>query len=139
MGQMSSANGERLGPVRIDHLVLGVRDVERSARFYEVVLGMRRGSFEHGRTSMHLGDQKLNLNLQPAGASIAPADFCVVTDRPIAEVVERIEESGASISLGPVQRTGALGVMLSVYLTDPDGHTVEVASYQGSRPFVEER
>ena len=53
----------------LDHLAPTVRDIEATVRFYEA-LGMRRETFgaagapgPGGRTALHLGGQKLNLNL----------------------------------------------------------------------------
>jgi catechol 2,3-dioxygenase-like lactoylglutathione lyase family enzyme len=45
------------------------------------------------------------------------------------DVVAHLHECGVMIVAGPVERTGALGPMRSVYCRDPDGNLVEVASY----------
>ena len=37
---------------------------------------------------------------------------------------------GGRIIAGPVERTGARGVMDSIYLYDPDGNLVEIAVYR---------
>ena len=53
----------------IDHFVLTVRDVERTAAFYADVLGMdvvTTGT----RTALHFGQQKINLH--PVDNAIAP-------------------------------------------------------------------
>ncbi len=42
---------------RLDHLVLTVRDVEATCRFYETALVMRREEFGSGRVSLHFGSQ----------------------------------------------------------------------------------
>jgi catechol 2,3-dioxygenase-like lactoylglutathione lyase family enzyme len=36
---------------------------------------------------------------------------------------------GVGIIEGPVERTGALGILRSVYVRDPDGNLVEISNY----------
>ena len=50
----------------IDHLVINVNDPDKSARWYEGVLGMRREP-THGREILYFGQQKLHL--RPVGFS----------------------------------------------------------------------
>ncbi len=55
----------------LDHLVINVRDVARSAEWYRKILGMEVRVFDPGpgktpRTSLHFGDQKINV--RPLGA-----------------------------------------------------------------------
>lgn len=47
---------------------------------------------------------------------------------PLAAVIANLEQQGIAIEEGPVDRTGALGPIRSIYLRDPDGNRVEVAS-----------
>ena len=51
---------------RIDHVVLNCRDVEKSAAWYQRVLGMRREVFGDGRVALVFGNQKINV--RPSGA-----------------------------------------------------------------------
>ena len=122
--------------VELDHLVLTVRDLERTLDFYRDVLGMSVSAFEGGRLALKFGSQKINLH--QAGEEFAPhadlpvpgsADLCFLTDGPIAEWVDHFEGLQIPIAEGPVPRTGALGPMTSVYVRDPDGNLVEIASY----------
>jgi len=47
----------------LDHLVLTVRDIDRTCAFYEQALGMQRRIFgPDKRTALHFGTQKLNLH-----------------------------------------------------------------------------
>jgi catechol 2,3-dioxygenase-like lactoylglutathione lyase family enzyme len=127
--ERESASGT-LRVARFDHLVLMVENVEESARFYAEVCGMERRTFDDTRVAMHFGDQKLNLDPrradepQPSGA-----DFCLVTDTGPDEVVNHLRQLGVRIGAGPVRRHGACGPMISVYVLDPDGNIVELASY----------
>ncbi len=121
---------------RLDHLVLTVRDIEATCRFYESVLGMRRESFEEGWIALHFGRQKINLHPYPSPVEIVAkdprpgtADLCFVTETPIAQVAAHLEACGVAIEMGPVERTGAQGPMTSLYCRDPDGNIIEVSNY----------
>jgi len=121
---------------RIDHVVLTVRSLEATCAFYERALGFRRIDEPDRPTALGFGQQKFNIHevgrtFEPKAQSPTPgaADFCLVTDRPIAEVQRHLESCGVAIELGPVPRAGALGAMVSLYFRDPDGNLVEVSKY----------
>ena len=126
------------GPLveRIDHVVLTVASVAVTVAFYARTLGLT-GREDAGRpTALHFGTAKINLHqvdrtFEPKAVRPTPgsADLCLVTTRPIETVVARIHAAGVAIEVGPVQRTGALGAMTSVYFRDPDGNLVEVSRY----------
>jgi catechol 2,3-dioxygenase-like lactoylglutathione lyase family enzyme len=46
-----------------------------------------------------------------------------------AAAIARLKANGVVIVDGPVQKTGALGPMMSVYFRDPDGNLLEVSNY----------
>jgi catechol 2,3-dioxygenase-like lactoylglutathione lyase family enzyme len=120
----------------LDHLVLTVRDLEATLAFYVEALGMRMQTFGAGsRVALHFGSQKLNLHV--AGAEFMPharsatpgsADLCFIVATPIEGVVRVLEDRGVEIEQGPVERTGATGQLLSIYVRDPDGNLVELAN-----------
>jgi catechol 2,3-dioxygenase-like lactoylglutathione lyase family enzyme len=123
---------------RIDHLVLTVSDIERTCEFYSRVLGMQTVVFDEGRRALAFGGQKINLHqageeFEPHAAHPTPgsADLCFITDVPTDEVLRELESHGIGMVRGPVERTGALGPMESVYLRDPDGNLIEVSNYPG--------
>jgi catechol 2,3-dioxygenase-like lactoylglutathione lyase family enzyme len=122
---------------RIDHLVLTVRDLDRTLDFYVRGLGMIAEMFGQGRHALRFGRQKFNLHVADA-APIVPraqvatpgsADFCLIADRSLNEVIALLRERGIGIELGPVDRAGATGKIRSVYLRDPDGNLVEISEY----------
>ena len=121
---------------RIDHIVLTVSDVEQTVRFYSEVLGMREVVFAEGRRTLAFGGQKINLHqagreFEPKAARPAAgsADFCVITLTPLGEVMDRLADGGVEVIQGPVEKTGALGSMQSVCISDPDGNLVEISRY----------
>jgi catechol 2,3-dioxygenase-like lactoylglutathione lyase family enzyme len=126
---------------RIDHIVLTVRDIAATTRFYGRALGLEaeffRGPEGQPRHALRFGNQKINLQdaatETPTKArmpTLGAGDFCLIATRPLAEVLAHLEAEAISIEAGPVPRTGALGRMRSVYFRDPDGNLVEVAEYE---------
>ncbi|KAK1172884.1 glyoxalase domain-containing protein 5-like [Acipenser oxyrinchus oxyrinchus] len=120
----------------LDHLVLTVRSIEETTGFYSKVLGMEVVTFKGNRKALSFGNQKFNLHeagkefepkaLLPTPGSI---DLCLVTETPIAEVIDHLKACDVAVEEGPVLRTGAVGPISSVYFRDPDGNLVEVSNY----------
>ena len=122
---------------RVDHVVLNCSDVQNIAAWYERVLGMRREEFgPERRVALKFGNQKINLRPTgaanwPTGTQDAPGslDICFITTDAPDSVLAHLRDCGVTVTEGPVQRTGARGVMTSVYCRDPDGNLVEIARY----------
>ena len=121
---------------RIDHFVLTVASIEATCDFYSRVLGMSVVTFGQGRKALVFGRQKINLH--EVGKEFEPkaktpvagsADFCLITETPIEEVVRHLESCGVPVAEGPVGRTGATGAIRSVYVRDPDQNLVELSNY----------
>ena len=127
---------------RIDHVVMNCRDVEATAAWYERALDFKReiftseGQQPSERLAIKFGRQKFNL--RPTGSAgwvtcrvDAPGalDLCFITEGSLKPVIDRLKSQGIPITVGPTQRTGALGRMTSIYCDDPDGNLVEVATY----------
>ncbi|MFU8869790.1 VOC family protein [Natronococcus sp.] len=124
----------------IDHVVLTVSDLERTCAFYEA-LGAEVVTFDDGRTgerrALQFGEQKINLHpvdtdVEHVAAAPTPGagDFCLLTETPIAEVEKRLRERDVDVVEGPVERTGTVGRLESVYVRDPDGNLVEIGRYE---------
>jgi len=121
---------------RIDHVVLTAHDVDRTIEFYSRVLGMEPVSFAGGRRGLAFGRQKINLHqagreYEPKALTPTPGslDLCFITETPLEEVMAHLKAEGVVIAQGPVEKTGALGTMMSVYFRDPDGNLLEVSNY----------
>jgi catechol 2,3-dioxygenase-like lactoylglutathione lyase family enzyme len=127
----------------LDHLVVNVSDVERSADWYERVLGMTRLVSDHEghvRTAMLFGKQKVNLRPMSATKeewftadqdAAGSDDLCFLTRSTPEQVVAHLSAYGVGIVSGPGPRSGARGTIISVYCRDPDGSLIEISSYQG--------
>ena len=117
---------------RIDHLNITVADIDRSVEFYERVLGMKTERMGEGRAALLFGQQKIHLDLAGAtamsGEKRMPAHICFITDTPIDQVKTQLEANGVAIRMqGP--RAGATGTIQSLYIDDPDAHSIEIATY----------
>jgi catechol 2,3-dioxygenase-like lactoylglutathione lyase family enzyme len=128
----------------IDHLVINVSDVARSAEWYRKVLGMEVNVFDPGhgkppRTSLIFGDQKINVRPRDADKvewftadheTAGSDDLCFLTEATPEQVVAHLKACGVAIAEGPVRKQGARGVLRSVYCRDPDGSLIEISSYE---------
>jgi catechol 2,3-dioxygenase-like lactoylglutathione lyase family enzyme len=128
----------------LDHLVINVADVARSAEWYRKVLGMEVKVFDPGlggtpRTSLRFGNQKINV--RPCDAdkvewftadheTAGSDDLCFLTSATPEEVVAHLAACGVAIEEGPVTKQGARGALRSVYCRDPDGSLIEISSYE---------
>lgn len=122
----------------LDHLVLTVANMDATCAFYERVLGFGVETFGVGRVALTFGSQKINLhpleNTVDIIARVPTAgsgDLCFLTDTPIDDVQNHVESCHVAVERGPVQRTGATGSILSIYIRDPDGNLIEVANRIG--------
>jgi catechol 2,3-dioxygenase-like lactoylglutathione lyase family enzyme len=122
---------------RLDHLVLTCRDAEVSASWYQRVLGMEREEFgpKH-RTALRFGGQKINIRqadagewLTAPGAAPGSMDLCFSTAIAPEDIMVHLRSCGVEIVDGPAAKVGALGPISSIYIRDPDGNKVEIASY----------
>ena len=121
---------------KIDHFVLTVNDIEKSADFFSKVLGMHIRKFGNERTALFFGCQKINLHqkdtkfdLNAKNPTVGSGDFCFITDTPIKQVIAHIKACNVEIVWGPIERAGATGPINSIYVYDPDGSIIEIANY----------
>lgn len=123
----------------MDHLVLTVADIEATARFYQRVLGMVVETFQPAdgttRIALKFGAQKINLH--QAGVEFEPkarvpspgsADLCFLSETPLTDWLTHLAACEVQVIDGPVNRTGATGPLVSIYLRDPDGNLIEISN-----------
>ncbi|KAK9963543.1 hypothetical protein ABG768_006719 [Culter alburnus] len=137
---LSSVRFRSSCPVHIshlDHLVLTVRDLNKTTHFYSKVLGMEVVTFKGDRKALSFGEQKINLHqvgkeFEPKANTPTPgsADLCLITKTPLTTVAAHLKACGVKIEEGPVDRTGAVGPISSLYFRDPDHNLIEVSNYQ---------
>ena len=121
----------------IDHLVLTVRDMQRTSAFYQNVLGMSVQLLPDGRVELKFGRYKINL--QQEGRSYGPksnfgrfwnGNLCFITKNSMDEILEVLHHRAVPIEDGPGYRIGATGRIHSVYVLDPEKNLVEISTYQ---------
>ena len=90
----------------------------------------------NGRFSLWFGSQKINIHTRPAEFLPAAAhplagslDLCFEIEDDMEAVLAELKSKNAPLVTGIVERNGAKGKMRSIYLRDPDGNLVELASY----------
>ena len=112
---------------RLDHLVLTVKDIDKTVEFYTIVLGMEKELFKGDRVALKFGNQKINLHklgseFEPKAYNVkeGSADLCFIINTPLVEAKNYIESLGIKIEEGIVSRTGAIGEIESIYLRDPE-------------------
>ncbi len=135
MARVESGTVSEPDLTRLDHLVLTVRDVDATCRFYADVLGMRVARFGEGRIALHFGAQKINVHpvggtslLVAADPTPGSGDLCFLSDVPVIRWLAHLGARGVKVLDGPVRRTGAEGPIDSVYFRDPDGNLIEVSN-----------
>ena len=66
------------------------------------------------------------------GRTVAPGsdDLCFLTASSPQAVADHFRACGVDIELGPTEKIGAMGTIVSVYCRDPDGNLIEVSSYK---------
>jgi catechol 2,3-dioxygenase-like lactoylglutathione lyase family enzyme len=123
----------------IDHLVLRVRDMDAMRGFYCDVLGATHVAYrpEFGMSHLKVGNSMIDLVAvdgplgKPGGA--APGKearnldhFCLrVEPFDLAAIISHLGRQG--VAVGEIRRRyGAEGNGVSIYVTDPEGNTVEL-------------
>lgn len=114
----------------IDHIVLRVSDRQAMERFYCGVLGATHVAYrpELGMSHLRVGDSMIDLvESKPLPKEGRNMDhFCLrVGGFDTAAIVDYLKRNG--VKVGEVrERFGAEGNGVSIYITDPEGNTVEL-------------
>jgi len=127
---MSQAVDTPVTVTGLDHVVLRVANIDRSIEFYGNVLGcpVERRLESIGLVQLRAGTSMIDL--VPCGPGEKPGrnmdHYAVrIAKMDVSAVTAHLEASG--IPVGPVlRRYGAEGYGSSIYITDPDGNTVEL-------------
>lgn len=118
----------------LDHLVVTVTDIGRAVDFYSRVLGLDVRYRDVQRVDLMMGDTALRLHqtdtdIAPVSVTPTPGslDLCLRCRLPLDEFKQHLEALGVDVELGPVDRQGANGPIVSLYLRDPDGNLLEIS------------
>lgn len=127
----------------MDHIVLRVKDVEVSLRFYTETLGLKSERVEQWRAgeirfpSARLNDDTI-IDLFASDQEPIARDgvrnqdhFCMVIEpMDMDELKAKFEAMGVGIQAGPGKRWGSHGDGISLYVYDPDNNVVELRHYE---------
>ena len=113
---------------KIDHVVITVKNLNKTIDFYTNILGMKLEEFSSSldndqiRYAVSFGSQKINIHeeikpitpnaLNPSSGSM---DICFIYKNKINDWVNHLVKKGINIEIGPEKKTGALGPILSIY------------------------
>jgi catechol 2,3-dioxygenase-like lactoylglutathione lyase family enzyme len=126
---------------KIDHVVITVKNLNKTIDFYTNILGMKLEEFSSSldndqiRYAVSFGFQKINIHeekkpikpnaLNPSSGSM---DICFISKNKINDWVHHLVKKGINIEIGPEKKTGALGPILSIYIRDPDFNLIEISN-----------
>lgn len=120
----------------LDHVALTVSDTERSARWYEDVLGLERRhqAVWGGRPLMVCAGETCLAVFPPDGdLSEAPPNRTTISMRHFAFRVDRENFAAAQDRLKELDIPFSFEdheICHSIYLADPDGHRVELTTFE---------
>lgn len=121
-----------LKPTKLGHIVLRVRDIERSKRFYTEILGLTLTGELPGRMAFFAaGEDSHDLAVMAIGPEAPPPDprrvgmyhfaYQVASREELSDWRRHLEANGV-----PILGSADHGVSLGLYLADPDGNEIEL-------------
>ena len=126
----------------MDHIVLRVKDVETSLKFYTETLGLKPERIEEWRAGkIRFPSARINADtiIDLFASDQEPIDkdgvknqdhYCMVIEKTdMEELKSKFEAMGVGIQAGPGQRWGSHGDGTSLYVYDPDDNVVELRHY----------
>jgi catechol 2,3-dioxygenase-like lactoylglutathione lyase family enzyme len=130
--------------VSIDHAAIPIARVDEMLALYRALGFVVDESRAPVFYSVHLADQKINFHgpslwqsgkfsLRGPTAEPGCGDFCFVWEGSVEQVLALLEDAGATVIEGPVDRDGGREegrcVGSSVYIRDPDENLLEFICY----------
>ena len=119
----------------IDHVVLRVTDIERMRKFYCDVLGAQHVAWRPELGMSHLRVGAAMIDLVKGERSGCNMDHLCLRVEPFDQgaIVSHLRKHG--VEIGKIaSRFGAEGNGTSIYLTDPEGNTVELKGPSDGKP-----
>jgi catechol 2,3-dioxygenase-like lactoylglutathione lyase family enzyme len=124
----------------IDHIVLTVKDIQTTIDFYVDTLNMKKEIFSNNRFALKFGNQKINLhqldtNITPKAKhpTFGSYDLCFIIETPLEIVYQNLKNKKIKIIEDIVSRTGANGMIKSLYIYDPDENLIELSNYMNEQ------
>jgi catechol 2,3-dioxygenase-like lactoylglutathione lyase family enzyme len=124
----------------IDHVALGVRDIESSAKWYIEVLGFERlheDMWNGVPTFIGKGNTGIALFPTSPGAAATPSSHCNIR---MLHLAFRADRENFLAVQGELEKRGIKfefqdhEISHSIYFRDPDGHQLEITTYELPKP-----
>jgi glyoxylase I family protein len=127
----------------IDHVVLYITSSERALRFYTQVLGLtvERVIEDLQIYQIRCGRNLIDLRVLPQGKTLAEKEergidhLCLMMQGDVDTIATYLKDHNVPIVFGPVELYGATGFGTSMYVLDPDGHTLELKANYAQYPM----
>lgn len=127
----------------IDHVVLRVTDIARSLAFYRDVLGLtvERIIDDMPLYQLRCGAHLIDLVVATPESPLAPREargmehLCLMVQGDFAAIRAHLATHGVPVVFGPAELYGATGFGTSVYIRDPDDHTLELKATYAEYPL----
>ncbi len=126
----------------MDHIVLRVKDVEASMKFYVEVLGLQPERVDQWKAGeVRFPSARLNPDtiidffasdqetIGREGVKNQDHYCMVIEETDMEELKAKFEAMGVDIQAGPGKRWGSHGDGISLYIYDPDNNVVELRHY----------
>lgn len=114
----------------LDHLVVTVTDIPRAVDFYTRVLGLEARYHDAERVDLTLDGMALRLHRVDGPEAARPQAgglvMCFRSALPLDEIEDHLNALQIPVDEGPVERQGASGPIVSLYLRDPDDNRIEI-------------
>jgi catechol 2,3-dioxygenase-like lactoylglutathione lyase family enzyme len=125
----------------LDHVVLRVANLERSLEFFVGALGMHVERIIEGVNFCHVRCGRNMIDLLEAAEDARPMPgrenvdhFCISVRGDIDDIHQFLKDKGVRIKAPPSETYGATGFGTSLYVFDPDGHTIELKTNYAQYP-----
>lgn len=131
--------------IGIDHIYITVSNLERSEKFYDVVmkiLGFRKNQFQiEGEKHIHYYNRHFGYVLRPARSNDSHNSyaaglhhFCLRVEckKEVKEAAQRLKEQNISVS-EPKQYPEYAPDYFAAFFSDPDGVRLEITNYRQER------
>lgn len=124
----------------IDHFVITTDNIKNIIFFYTKVLEMslKKNYIESNKSNMyslHFGNHKINIHeitnaYLPHAKLNKPGslDICLLSNKNISYWIEKFKNHKVDIIEGPVERHGAIRLLTSIYINDPDYNLIEISN-----------
>ena len=127
----------------IDHVVLYITNSDLALRFYTQVLGLtvERVIEDLQIYQIRCGRNLIDLRVLPQGKTLAEKEergidhLCLMMQGDVDTIATYLKEHNVPIVFGPVELYGATGFGTSMYVLDPDGHTLELKANYAQYPL----